>query len=148
MLQIFSPVTSLVILFILMVLRSEKKNRPMINEFTAKIFSCFPVELSINVQNNCICVSYFSVGKLFFFSVFGISLIKRYPTHKPISGCAHFEQSSKIQTFYSSVLGFIECVWNIPLNQLEMNAQLIKNTFIVILYFCSIIAGTGCSIWM
>lgn len=119
----------------------------MINEFTAKIFSCFPVELSINVQNNCICVSYFSVGKLFFSLVLAFHLLNDTP---PIndSGCAHFEQSSKIQTFYSSFLGFIECVWNIPLNQLEMNAQLIKNTFIVILYFCSIIAGTGCSIWM
>lgn len=69
----------------------REKNRPMINEFTAKIFSCFTLELSINVQNNCICVSYFSVGKLFFCSMilegdsgFGISLIKRYPTHKPM----------------------------------------------------------------
>lgn len=75
----FFPVTSLVILFILMVLRSEKKNRPMINEFTAKIFSCFPVELSINVQNNCICVSYFSVGKLFFSLVLAFHLLNDTP---------------------------------------------------------------------
>lgn len=71
----------------------------MINEFTAKIFSCFPVELSINVQNNCICVSYFSVGKLFFFSVFGISLIKRYPTHKPIVAVLTLNSPQKFKLF-------------------------------------------------
>lgn len=59
--------------------QSEKKNRPMINEFTAKVFSCFRLELSINVQNNCICVSYFSVGKLFFSLVLAFHLLNDTP---------------------------------------------------------------------
>lgn len=78
----FPPVTSLVILFILMVsmvFSQRKKNRPMINEFTAKVFSCFRLELSINVQNNCICVSYFSVGKLFFSLVLAFHLLNDTP---------------------------------------------------------------------